>query len=311
MKAVCRSMTRVLVVLPLFAGMVNAAKGSERNHVNLFPKLHAGEMYTYQVRYQSQNRMKTESAVAAPMAPEVSDTDAQRLMRVEVLEVKNEGRSAELRLRLQLTQPETAAKERTAELTLHGDGRASDEKGIDILYVDDQLTIREWVAQFGMAGIFPAAGVQQGEKWKAEETVPNAALAGLVWEKEYTYVRDEVCPVDTQIDGPEKRAKSGKTREMCAVILTRETLKQKSSAKHATPEDFKTHELRTAGTARGTNEIVTYISLNNGLLVRGTEEAQQSMDAEVALADGGNRVHYNIAAHSHTEVLLVGNASNK
>jgi hypothetical protein len=182
---------------------------------------------------------------------------------------------------------------------------------MDILPAEDQEMIRAWVAQFAMAGIFPVAGVKRGERWKSEEEVSGAALAGLVWEKDYTYVRDEVCPVDTQGNDPERDAKSGKAQELCAVILTRETLKQKSSAKHATPEDFKAHELRTAGSAHGTNEIVTYIALDNGLLVRGTEDAQQSLDAEVALADRENRVHYNIEAHSHTEVLMAAPAPKK
>ena len=96
---------------------------------------------------------------------------------------------------------------------------------------------------------------------------------------------------------------------MCAVILAKATLKQKSSAKHATPEDFKAHELRTAGTAHGSNEIVTYFALGNGLLIRGTEDAQQSIDAEVALANQENRVHYNIDGQSHTEILLMPNST--
>src|SRR6266700_1137828 len=81
--------------------------------------------------------------------------------------------------------------------------------------------------------------------------------------------------------------------------------KQNSSSKDATPEDFKLHELRTMGTAKGTNEIITYISLKSGLVVRATEETSQFMDVVVAQADGSNRVHYNVDAKSHSEVLLV------
>lgn len=295
----------------LFVRLVTGAGGNERHRVNLFPKLHAGESYTYQVRYQSEKKMNTESAVAAPMAPEGGQTDTQRLLRVEVLGVHGEGRSAELRMRLGLSPPEEPANEKSAELTLQGDGRVSDEQVTNILSAEEQEIVRAWMAQFGMAGIFPAAGVKQGERWRLEEVVSGAALAGLVWEKEYSYVRDEVCPVDTRGNALAKNARSSQTPEMCAVLLIKETLKQKASANHATPEDFKTHELRTAGTARGKNEIVAYIALDTGLLVRGTEEAQQSIDAEVALADGGNRVHYNIDARSHTEVLMVEEAPKK
>ena len=39
--------------------------------------------------------------------------------------------------------------------------------------------------------------------------------------------------------------------------------------------------------------------------MRATEEASQSMDVTVAKSDGSNRVHYNVDAKSHSEVLLV------
>ena len=97
---------------------------------------------------------------------------------------------------------------------------------------------------------------------------------------------------------------SGPT-DTCAVLLTTAKLKQNSSSKDATPQDFKLHELRTTGTAKGTNEIITYVSLKSGLVVRATEDATQFMDVVVAQADGSNRVHFNVDAKSHAEVLLV------
>src|SRR5207245_4967046 len=68
-------------------------------------------------------------------------------------------------------------------------------------------------------------------------------------------------------------------------LLTTATLKQKSSSKDATPEDFKLHALKTTGTAKGKNENITYISLTTGLVVRATEEANQFMDVVVAKAE--------------------------
>jgi hypothetical protein len=93
--------------------------------------------------------------------------------------------------------------------------------------------------------------------------------------------------------------------ETCAVILTNATLHQDSNTKNATPEDFKLHELRTAGTARGSNRIITYVSLKSGLVIRATEESTQQMDVTVAKADGSNRVRYGVNAKSHSEVVLV------
>src|SRR5260370_24284257 len=97
--------------------------------------------------------------------------------------------------------------------------------------------------------------------------------------------------------------------EDCAVLLTTGMLKQKSSSKDTTPEDFRLHELRTKGTAKGVSETITYISLKSGLVVRATEETSQFMDVVVAQADGSNRVHYNVDAKSHAEVLLVTETS--
>jgi hypothetical protein len=100
-------------------------------------------------------------------------------------------------------------------------------------------------------------------------------------------------------------ASSDAETETCAVILTTAVLKQDSNGKNTTPEDFKLHELRTAGTARGANRIITYISLKAGLLIRATEEASQQMSVTVAKADGSNRVHYDVNAKSRSEVVLV------
>lgn len=98
------------------------------------------------------------------------------------------------------------------------------------------------------------------------------------------------------------------SQEKCAVILTTATMKQKSSQKDATPEDYKLHDLRTMGSAKGKNQIISYFSLKTGLVVRATEDANQSMSVIVAKTDGSNRVHYTIDAESHAQVLLLADA---
>ena len=45
--------------------------------------------------------------------------------------------------------------------------------------------------------------------------------------------------------------------------------------------------------------------MKTGLLMRATEEASQQMNVTVAKADGSNRVHYDVNAKSHSEVVLV------
>jgi hypothetical protein len=89
------------------------------------------------------------------------------------------------------------------------------------------------------------------------------------------------------------------------VIFVVASLRQKSSPKNATPKDFKLRNLTTRGTATGTNQIIRYISRATGLLVRSTEDARQSMDAVVALADGSNQVRYRINAKSNSRIQLL------
>jgi len=116
-------------------------------------------------------------------------------------------------------------------------------------------------------------------------------IANLVWERETAYVQNDRCPILQD--------------ERCAVFLTASTLKQKSNPKDTTPEDFQIRELKTFGTARGTNETVVYISLKSGLLLRATEDLQQLMDVTIAKADGSNQVHYQIEVTSHFETVFV------
>lgn len=82
-------------------------------------------------------------------------------------------------------------------------------------------------------------------------------------------------------------------------------LKQESKPKDATPEDFRVRQLRTSGTARGTNKTILYISLETGLVVRASDEADQSMSVTIAKIDGSNRVSYDVQAKSAAEILLV------
>jgi len=176
--------------------------------------------------------------------------------------------------------------------------------GLDALFPEQQQAWQQWMARFATAWTLPQNGVKLGEKWKSEQPENGGApIAGLSWARESTYVRNENCHAQ-QLSIIGELSPSGPP-ETCAVLLTTATLKQNSSPKDATPEDFKLHELKARGTAKGANEIITYISLKTGLVVRATEEAHQSMDVTVAKADESNRVHYNVDAKSHSEVLLV------
>ncbi len=291
---------------------------------NLLPKLQSGQAFTYLIRYRSDKTVKTESRVVAPLAPNAAHVDARGLFRIEILDVRVEGSKTAVHARgqfltldsgLWLKKPgdkkpnwdvqrvDPAGK--TIDFTISPDGSLQRLEGLDSLFTEQQQAWKEWVARFALAWTFPSGGVRIGDKWRSEQPErADAPVAELHWLLESRYVRDEPCqPSQLSLTG--EVSPSNTPPDTCAVILTAATLKQKSSSKDATPEDFKLHELKTMGTAKGSNEIITYISLQTGLVVRATEEASQFMDVAVVKADGSNRVHYNVDAKSHSEVLLV------
>jgi hypothetical protein len=298
--------------------------GSRTERVILLPKLHAGQTVTYEMRFRLDKNITTQSTVVSPLGPSGEQINVTGLLRVNVIEVQGAGGRAVIHAQTQfetpnsgtaLTVPEAEPspggvhradpKGQVVEFTIAGDGRVGDVKGLDALIPEQQHAWGEWVSLFAMAAAFPEKGVKRGEKWESDEPEKSAApIGGLVWLKRSSYVRDEPCAAAQLTMGGHTNEADG-SHETCAVILTTAALKQESSRKNATPGDFKLHELQTMGTARGTNQVIAYISLKTGLVVRATEEASQSMDVVVAKTDGTNRVRYNVDAKSNSEVLLV------
>lgn len=313
-----------LFLCALVLAAVSPQAGSDSGRLHLFPKLQAGQSLAYLIRFRNDKQIKVKSSVVAPMAPDGLQIDAHGLLLIDVLSVQPDGSRAVIHARSRfqaldsgvwLKSPgqkepnwdrqRVTAEDKSVEFTILADGQLKDVAGLDALSPDQQQAWQEWITQFAVAGVFPADGVKPGEKWKTEEVEKAPSpIAGLEWAKEAEYVKDEMCkPQRMMITG--ETAASDQPDEPCAVILTRSSLKQKSSSKDATPEDYKLRNLRTTGSAKGSNEVVSYISLNTGLVIRATEEAEQFMDVTVAEADGSNSVHYNIDAKSHAELLLV------
>ncbi len=291
---------------------------------NLLPRLQFGQTITYLIRFQSDKTVKTESKIVAPMAPNAAQIDAHGLLRVEILDVQRQGSKAAIHARGRFLTLDSGVwlkrpgdkkpdwdKQRvdphgeSFDFTISPDGSVNEVKGLDTLFPEQQQAWQQWVARFALAWTLPADGMKFGEKWKSEQAEQaGAPIAGLHWARESSYVRDEPCQA-SRLSIMGDVSASSDPPDTCAVLLTTATLKQKSSSKDATPEDFKLHELRTMGTAKGAGEIITYISLKSGLVVRATEETSQFMDVVVAKADASNRVHYNVDAKSHSEVLLL------
>jgi hypothetical protein len=313
-----------LCVLPVLLTISVCAAKEHALRINLFPRLHAGENLTYQISYHSDKHVTTNSSVIVAIPDDAAKIDITRLLHLEVLGVQAQGDRAVIHARTSLealgsdthfkvpqaqaTEPQIQRQDaagKSIEFTILPDGRLDHITGLEPLFPEQQQAWQEWASRFLLAAELRTPTVRIAQKWTSEEAEKSPSpIAGLRWIRESTYVRDEPChPVQLTSQGG--AASSDDATETCAVILTNATLRQDSNAKNTTPEDFKLHELRTTGTASGSNRIITYISLQTGLLVRATEEAAQQMDVTVAKADGSNRVHYRVNAKSRSEVLRV------
>ena len=327
------SKRRIICFLLMLATLFSIAQVHHRAaaapivRTTLFPRLHAGQSFTYYVQYRTKKNVKTESRVVTPTGPQDAETDAQWLLRVDILDVHPQGERASIHARSRFQSVASAMAQnnsgsqqsasgspaqnpeaRSVDFTILPDGHVDAVTGLADLFPDQRLVWQVWLRQFGIAGVFPRDGVKPGQSWKSSE--PEQAPSPIVrleWEKQATYVRDEPCAAIQFSETGIVTSKTSQT-ESCAVVLTSAVLKQKSSPKDTTPGDFRLHDLHTTGNARGKNETISYISLRSGLIVRVTEDAQQFMDVVVAKTDASNQIHYNVEATGHTEVLLVDDA---
>jgi hypothetical protein len=271
------------------------------------PALHAGQKFVYRVRYKTQKVTRSENRIATPLVPQEHDGDTERYVAVEIKNVQGAGSNMQAVMRTQLLPTDgssRAADDGVVEFTLLPDGRADGLRGFDVLSADEQAIWRQWITQFALGWTFPAKGVKLREKWKKKEPVVGAVLARLEWEKQLEYVREEACPVSADSDS-DGRSAASKSAGQCAVVVTTSTMKQQGSHDDATPEDYKVHQLKTSGAAKGRTDVLTFISLKTGFLERANEDSAQTLDVIVAKADESNRTHLSVEATSHAEVILV------
>jgi len=287
--------------------------------------LKAGQTFAYQISYHSDKQIQTKSNVIVATPADSAKVDLSALLHLDVLSVQAQGDNRAViraRTKFEILKPDSRAKapwieapdkqlqkQDFVEFTIRADGRLDRVTGLDVLPPEQQQAWQEWASRFLLAAEFHAPAGRIAQKWSSVEKENSPSpIAGLRWIRESTYVRDEPCrAVQLTMQGSVSPADA--EPETCAVILTNASLNQDSNSKNATPEDFKVHALRTAGTARGANRIITYVSLKTGLVVRATEEASQQMNVTVAKADGSNRIHYDVNARSHSEVVLVVQAA--
>jgi hypothetical protein len=299
-----------------FSGVSQAVPRSTR--IDLFPRLQAGQVLIYQIAYRSDKQTKTKSSLTLAQSPGSVNTNVRTLLRIEILGVAAQASRSVIRARASFTplDPETSkiisptdqssrADPRAIEFSILPDGRIDQAQGLDAISPDQQEVWQQWISRFVAAAVFPRDGIKPAQKWKSDEPERSPSpIAGLLWLRDSTYVRNEPCR-PLRIDSQGNFVDSEKAADICAVILTNAQLKQQSSAKDATPEDFRVRQLRTSGTARGANKTVLYISLRTGLVVRSSDQADQSMSVTIAKTDGSNQVRYDISAKSSSELFLI------
>jgi hypothetical protein len=290
-----------------FFGPTAPSTAAKSEHPVRVPSLHVGQKFVYLVHYQTKKVTRSESHIATSLLPEGQDSDAKRWLSVEIKSLATAAGAPGIAMHTQFLPPDGSAPPASAtddsgvvDFALQPDGSAGDLRGFDALSGDEQSLWRQWIAQFALGWTFPAKGVKPGEKWKKVAPVAGAALAHLDWEKQYEYVRNELCPPRSDDSG----SSSAKNAGSCAIIVTITTMKQHGPHDDATPDDYKAHQLKTSGTAQGKSQVVTYISLQTGLVVRATESSAQTLDVLIAKKDDSNKAHYNVDATSHAEVVL-------
>jgi hypothetical protein len=268
----------------------------------LLPRLREGQSMKYRVTARLQRKTTTESRVATMLKNPDLYRDLSGDIGLYVKQVRMDKGRPVVSATTRWIEPDPPASvdapKRVVEFRIGADGELAQQQGLDELDAEQRVAWQFWVARFALGWALPPEGVKPGDKWKSrEEEKTNSPIAGLYWEKETTYVHDDTCPVVAA--------------ETCAVFLTEATLKQKSSAKDATPDDYKVRELKTMGSVKGKNETITYISRKTGLLMRATEDAQQEMNVVIMKADASNGVHYKLGATSHQEAVLVVEGAGK
>ncbi len=263
------------------------------------PSLQKGQAVLYTVQGRVQRKVKSESRVSTILKPAEEKQEFSGQLHIKVMDVGTENGRPVIRAKAEFDYPEnTTALKHVAEFAISGNGQVKNMSGFDDWEPIERMAWQFWISRFAFGWTLSSENMKRGAKWKSEEPENSPApIARLVWQRETTFGETGKCPM-TPTDS-------------CAVFFTNAVLKQKSSVKDSTPQDYRLHELSTSGTATGTNETYTTISEKTGLAVRGTEDVRQSMKVVIVKSDGSNGVRYTIEAASHFEMVLAGDEAGR
>src|SRR5262249_34427338 len=140
--------TAVLAIAVL-SYTVLAVPGSTR--IDLFPRVKAGEILTYQVAIRASKRTKTKSSVTLAQTPGDITSNVRTLLRVEILGVTENGNRSSIHARASFTRldPETSkvmppagnstdSDSRAIDFSILPDGHIDQSSGLDAIAPDQQ-----------------------------------------------------------------------------------------------------------------------------------------------------------------------------
>lgn len=280
-----------------------------------------GETIRYLIEYRSTIRMQSTGPIYTPAAAHQLDVSVGARMRLDVLGVKTGlGRSRLTRLRvtyetcdanvhsdaydpgaLALQKQYRALKGRSFTFAIDGQGRVVDIAGLDHLGPDETArnAIRQWLSSVTLPlGVWDRR-LKPGKKWSREVPIAGAPIAGLAWRARSTYRDNESCPA------PLSSQHRGQ-RQTCAVVTTRMATVQEGHHRDSTPLRYRRQGLKTSGRWSGSGQSLSYISLSSGLVASSTSSESDRMDLTVTAALSGSRLRYAGAAHSNSQIALIG-----
>ena len=305
--------------------------------IDLRPKRVPGEVLRYQVQLQTVTDTKRTGAISDPQGPSQLAVTWGATIKLEVLATPNPPASSppsksadnkktgtgspapSIPLRIRTTYEHSAAnvksdspdpqaeyiersykrlEDQVIEFTIGTDGHVSDVHGLEGIIDDDKVrqAAEQWVAQVSGPAV-AAGGVALGQSWNSAQPAESMPLAGMIWRSNSTYVRNESCR-------PAESTTSADGGELCAVILTRQSVVPRKQLRDPTPEDYRRNGLHTSGTWAGSGESLSYVSLRTHLVVSVTQDGSQQIDFTVTNSSGQS-IRYAGKIETHSRVALL------
>jgi hypothetical protein len=291
--------------------------------VDLRPKLMPGQVLRYRIQLQTITDTKRSGAISDPQGPSRLAVTWDATIKLEVLDVAFT-QGAETNpltgpARIRTTYEHSAASVKSdspdpegenieqtykrlegqaVEFTVGADGHVSDVRGLDGVIDDDRVrqAAEQWMEQVSGPAGAPQT-VALGQSWNSVQSATSMPLAGMTWRANSSYLRNEPCrPGDPNAPAiPD---------ELCAVILTHQSVLPQKQLRDPTPEEYRRNGLHTSGRWSGSGESLSYVSLRTHSAVSVTQDSAQQIDFTVTNSSG-NSIRYagNIETHSRVELL--------